>query len=688
VTEQDSNQVVAECVSTEPADAAGVLDLAWRTTIRRRLGVAAIAFTLWSVGIEARLVYLQVMQHDELVARAERQQLRTIETPPKRGAILDRRGRVLAYSVEADSIYAVPTEVANADRAATELCRVLEDCSARDRDAMAERLRRDRQFVYIRRFVSPDEAKRVANLGLAGIGFLKEDRRYYPKRELAAHVVGYAGIDNVGLAGVESAFDDQIRGEPGTLLIQTDARRHAFSRLERPPTTGATVELTVDEYLQYIAERELRAAVAEHRALGGTVIIMDPHTGALLAMANEPGFNPNMFGRSSADVRRNRGVQDIYEPGSTFKIVTASAALEENVMSVDEPIDVSAGLIRFGSRTIEDVHTYGVLSFTDVIVKSSNVGAIKVGMKLGPDRLGRYVRRFGFGQTLSRQFPGESAGIVWDPSRWSPSALASVSMGYQIGVTPLQMAAAVSSIANGGELLEPRIVGAVIRHGRRVETPRRVIRRTVTPETAERLTSIMEAVVDRGTAKAAALEGFTVAGKTGTAAKLVGGRYSQSQYNASFVGFVPSRDPIFTILVVIDSPRAGGYYGGAVAAPVFARVADAALRQADAVPSAPVTPPVVVVHHQGAQPLAPLRVRTAAAASLDVSVDARDVMPELRGLSAREALRILARFGIGARVTGDGLVVEQVPAAGAAIGRGEICNLRLSRQLVAAGPAQ
>jgi cell division protein FtsI (penicillin-binding protein 3) len=648
---------------------------------RRRLGIAAIVFGVWSVGIEARLIYLQVIRHDELVARAERQQSRTITIPPKRGEILDRRGRVLAYSVETDSIYAVPTDIEQPERAATELCRVLENCSERDRQALVDRFGTDRQFVYVRRFVSPEEAARVAALNLEGIGFVKEDRRYYPKRELAAHVLGYAGTDNIGLAGVESTFDDAIRGEPGTLLVQTDARRHAFGRLERPATAGSTVELTIDEYLQYIAEKELRIAVEHNRAAGGSVIIMDPHTGEVLAMANEPGFNPNIFAKFSGDARRNRGVQDIYEPGSTFKVVTASAALEEKVMGLDEPIDVSAGMIRFGARQVNDVHTYGTLSFTDVIVKSSNVGAIKVGLKLGPDRLGRYVRRFGFGQSMSRQFPGESPGIVWNPARWTPSALASVSMGYQIGVTALQMATAVSSIANGGELLEPRIVRAVIKNGTRTETPRRAIRRTVTPETARQLTGIMEAVVSRGTAQAAGIDGFSVAGKTGTSAKLVGGRYSTTDYNASFVGFVPSRAPVFTILVVIDSPHAGTYYGGSVAAPVFARVAEAALRQTSAVPSLPEPAPLVIVR-QNREPEAPapLPARLPLGETAPLLPAPDDVMPELRGLSAREALRTLGKAGVVARLSGDGLVVEQDPEAGTAIGPGQTSNLRLSRQ--------
>ncbi len=287
-------------------------------------------------------------------------------------------------------------------------------------------------------------------------------------------------------------------------------------------------------------------------------------SGEILALANWPTFNPNAFSRSDKEPRRNRAVQDLYEPGSTFKVVTASAALEEGVMHLDEKIDCAPGHISFGSRVISDVHRYGVLSFTDVIVKSSNVGAIKVGLKLGPERLSRYVSRFGFGQTTSPDFRGENPGIVWSPTSLDSSALASVSMGYQVGVTPLQMAAAVSSVANGGTLYEPHIVRALVKDGRRTEVAPKAVRRTITERTAAELTAVMEAVVERGTATAAKIEGYTIAGKTGTAAKIVDGRYSQSDYNASFVGFLPSRKPELTIIVVIDSPRAKGYYGGVV----------------------------------------------------------------------------------------------------------------------------
>ena len=657
--------------------------MAWRTTLKRRLAVAAALFVVWTAAIEARLVYLQIFQYDELSDRADRQQSRTIDTAAKRGEILDRTGRVLAHSVDADSIYAIPAEIADPVTAAAALCGALRDCTAADRQTLVDRLKRGGPFAYVRRMATPDQARRVSELDMEGVGFMKEGRRFYPNKELAAHVLGFVGVDNSGLSGIEATYDNLIKGRPGTVLVQTDARRHVFSREGVAPTTGASLELTIDQYLQFVAERELRLGVEENRAASGTAVVMDPRTGEILALANWPTFNPNMYRDARPDSRRNRAVQDLYEPGSTFKVITASAAFEEKIVDADDPIDVSAGLIRFGSRVIDDDHRYGVLSFTDVIVKSSNVGAIKVGLQLGPEKLGMYMKRFGFGRRSSPDFPGESAGIMWDPSKLTDSALASVSMGYQVGVTPLQMATAVSSIANGGELFEPRIIGAVITGASRAQVPRKMVGRTVTPGTAAILTEIMEQVVERGTATRAQIAGFTVAGKTGTSQKIVAGRYSQSEYNASFVGFVPSRNPIFTIVVVIDSPHGKNlYYGGSVAAPIFQRIAEAGLRHRGVAPTLNADPPLLVARRGDlltrpvSGPMAmPAIVTVAARATGSTSA-----LPDLRGMSARDALRTLVQLGVTPSLHGTGIVVEQQPLPGTPLERGTTATLWLQRQ--------
>jgi cell division protein FtsI (penicillin-binding protein 3) len=658
----------------------------WRRTVRRRLFVAGALLALWATGIEARLVYLQVYKHADLGSRAERQASLTRDISAKRGEILDRHGRVLAYSVDSDSVYAVPSEIDDSGKAAVLLCEALADCTSKDQTALAKRLGQSRAFAYVRRLVSPAQARRVADLQLGGVGLLKEDRRFYPNKEMAAQLLGFVGLDNRGLAGIEAAYDGQIRGAQGKLLVQIDARRHAFSRLERPPTAGASVELTIDEYLQHVAERELHDGVLRNQAAGGTAIVMDPKTGEILAMANEPTFNPNAFADADDVQRRNRAVQDIYEPGSTFKVVTASAALQERIVGVNDLIDARGGRIAIGSRVIPDTHDYGMLSFTDVIVKSSNVGAIRVGLRLGPERLGMYARRFGFGRSLSPDFPGEANGILWDPANLDSSALASMSMGYQVGVTALQMVSAVSSVANGGELIQPRVVRALVRSGQRYDVKPTILGRAITPETAATLTGIMEQVVERGTAVPARIDGYTIAGKTGTSNKLENGRYSPTDFNASFVGFLPSRNPAVAIIVVLDSPHALGHFGGPIAGPIFQRIAQAALRHFGIAPTINAPPPVLVARQNE-------EFRQASNRDIATIVPAGHFrgtqdLPDLRGLSAREALRVLTRIGLAARLSGTGVVTSQTPVAGSTIDRGAICELRLERApLAAASPS-
>jgi cell division protein FtsI (penicillin-binding protein 3) len=650
----------------------------WREVLRRRVLVTASLMLLWGIGIEARLIHLQVFRHADLVDRAERQRSRSIATHPKRGEILDREGRVLAYSVDADTVVSVPSEVDDPVGTTRQLCDVLE-CDAAQRDRIQTRLGQDRPFAYIQRRVSVDAARRIRDLELEGIGFLTESRRFYPNKELAAHVLGFVGIDNQGLHGLEASHDEQVRGRPGRVLVQTDARNRAFSRVESPPTAGVSLELTIDKFIQYIAERELRAAVLEHDAAGGSVIVMDPSTGEILALANEPTFNPNSFSLSTPDSRRNRATQDIYEPGSTFKIVTASAALEEGVFAPSEMIDVSPGVIRFGSHRISDMRNYGELSFADVIVKSSNVGASKIGVTLGPERVGRYVARFGFGQLASRDFAGQSRGIVYDWSQLPDSELASVAIGYNISVTPLQMAAAMSAVANGGELIEPRLVRAQISGNQRLEVAPHVIRRVISPDTASTLTRMLEDVVSRGTARNAQVEGYTAAGKTGTAEKIIGGQYAATGHNvASFVGFVPSTRPALTILVVIDDVVK---FGGAVAGPPFQRIAEASLRHLGVPPNVDALPPILVASDEGSGPrvrpvsmLVPTPVSAAPAPAPDGSR-----MPDLRGLSVRSAIWIATQAGLTTATSGRGFVTTQTPQPGDPVSAGQQVTLRLDR---------
>jgi cell division protein FtsI (penicillin-binding protein 3) len=659
----------------------------WRRTMTSRILICAAVFAMWTVGIEARLLYLQVVAHADMQTRANRQQIRTIKPAAKRGEILDRNGRMLAYSVDAETIAADPSQVVDAAQTAWKVCHALDECDAAKLRDLTARLNGKGQFAFLERQTSPDAARRISAMKLPGIAIYKESRRYYPKKELGAHLLGYVGLDNVGLAGIESAYNSRVRGQDGRMILLIDSRQEArAAREERPATAGETIELTVDQYLQHIAERELRIGVDEHNAAGGTAMIMDPHTGEILALANYPTFNPNSFQDASDVARKNRATQDTYEPGSTFKIVTASAAIEEGVLKTTDLIDCAPGYITIsGRKPIRDVHPYGVLSFEDVIVKSSNVGAIKAGLRIGPERLGRYINRFGFGQALAPDFRGQSAGIVWNSAQLDTSGLASVSMGYQIGVTPLQMVSAVSSIANGGTLYEPHLVRAFIRNGRREPVAPKALHRSVAPETAATLTSIMEAVVERGTAKAAQIEGYTVAGKTGTAAKLVNGRYSDSDYNTSFVGFVPSRKPALAIIVVIDSPHGRvTAYGGTVAAPIFQRIAEASLRQLGIGPTINAPSPVLVA--RGGIDLdneAPRPINGTIDRALVLEPAREGLMPDLRGMSARAATISLGRVGLQPKLTGDGFVIEQSPEPGAALVPGEAARLKLARRVPA-----
>jgi cell division protein FtsI (penicillin-binding protein 3) len=651
----------------------------WRTTIRRRSIVAACGFVVWGAAIEARLVYLQVIKREKIEAYAVEQSQSAKPLPAVRGDIVDRSNRLLATSVDTDTLYLDGNDIKQPKAAVAQVCAALADCTkAQQRDILA---RLEEKRTYVRRKLTSQQAERIARLNLPGIYCYKQSGRFYPNSELAAHLLGFVGTDNHGLAGVESAYDSQIRGQDGSIRLLKDGNRQAFSRLERAPTAGSTVELTVDAYLQHVVERELRAGIERHRADAGTAIVAVPRTGEILAMANLPTFNPNEYLKANKNAWRNRAVQDVYEPGSTFKVVTASAAIEEGVWSTDSLIDTNPGMIRIGDRVIDEYrhHNYRTLSFSDVLVKSSNVGAVKIGLRVGAERLGRYVSRFGFGRPVSQDFPGESPGKVWGAEKLTDGGLASMSMGYQVSVTPLQMIAAFSSIANGGEYVEPRIVRALYRDGRRIATRPSVVRRTVSPSTASVLTTIMEAVVERGTAVAAQIEGYSIAGKTGTAEKLINRRYSKEFNYASFAGFLPSRKPELAIIVVIDSPRTNGTAGGVVAAPIFKNIAEAALRHLGVPPSINPEPPLIVSRPQEVTPVAtkPVSVREPPV-QLAVATPP-GTLPDLRGMSIREASRSLVKLGVQPQFSGSGIVVSQQPEPGTPLDAITVCVVVLGR---------
>jgi cell division protein FtsI (penicillin-binding protein 3) len=655
--------------------------------VRLRLMLVAFSICLWAVVVVLRLVQLQVLGREAFARQAARQSERTINLDPRRGPILDRHGKQLAVSVDADSIYAVPQEVRNPARTAAQLARALE-LDAAARKELTAQLQRNRAFVWVRRKVDPVKARAVRDLQLEGIGFLTENRRYYPRRELASQVMGYVGLDNTGMSGIEYAFEDLIRGKAAKVTVHIDARRRPLGSRDTPSTDGHTVVLTLDERIQYLAERELEKAVAETGAQSGLAVVMVPRTGELLAMAHRPTFNPNRFGAFPSSRWRNRAVTDVLEPGSVFKIFTAAAALQENVVDPDEVIDCGLGGIEIAGTRINDHHVFDHLTFRDVLAQSSNVGTIRVAQRVGREGFNRYLREFGFGSPTGVELPGESAGLLRPTTRWSALSLASMSFGQEIGVTALQMAAAVGAVANGGYLMKPLIVRQVEdSDGRVVRVSRPVaVRHVLEPATADTLTDLLKGVVRHGTGRRAAVPGYVVAGKTGTAQKVdPGGRYSMIDHLASFVGFVPASQPALVILVSLDTPRGERNQAGDVAAPLFARIAEQALRHLAVPPDDPERtlrlahyrpPPIAVAASwQGDD----AGVRPASAVGPAAGGGGRSVMPDLRGLSAREAAKEAARRGLIVELHGSGQVSAQSPEPGTELETGRTCVLTLRR---------
>ena len=537
--------------------------------------VAIVVVGLLSVG--ARCAHLQLVRAATLLEQARSQQEKAITLDPHRGPILDRNGKELALSLAVDSIFADPTEVGDdAAAAARRLAPVLAQKPAEVRD----RLEGDRHFVWLKRKVTPEVRRQVEALGIKGIGFVRESRRYYPKRGLAAHVLGACGMDNQGLAGLEFAYDTAIQGTPGRIQFLRDGRGgRVLDRSRVEPVAGTGLVLTIDEVIQHIADRELDAAMSEFSPVGASVVVLRPQTGELLALASRPGFDPNDYSDAREESRKNRAVSDYYEPGSTFKVVTAAAALDAGRVRPNEVIWCENGSIVVGKhRFKEDRLPYGNLTFTEVLAKSSNVGAIKVGARLGGQEFLDYIRAFGFGRKSGIELPGESPGMLREVADWSGLSQASIAMGQEIGATPLQLAAALATVANDGVYVKPFVVGATVGPDGKREPPRpaspALSHRVIEANTARALRRMLQSVTVDGTGKAAAVRGYTVGGKTGTAQKIdASGRYSHGKYVSWFSGFVPADDPALVIVVMVDEPRGPKFHGGDVAAPVFSRIA-------------------------------------------------------------------------------------------------------------------
>lgn len=536
----------------------------------------AIVFGLFLVFL--RLFDLMVFNHKILYQRALKQYLKSENLDVKRGIIYDRKGRELAMNLDLDSFNCNPSE----STVNEEKIKMLSQIINKSPEVIMAKFSKEKKFVWIERKLEPEKAEMIKSLNIKGCSFSSEAKRFYPKEQLASHIIGFVGIDNQPLGGIELEYDKYLKATGGKVIYERDASGRILSPGIEREVVGNSIVLTIDEALQYIAEKELDKAVDYWRASAGSIIIMDPFTGEILALANSPTFDPNYGNLVSDDIKRNRAITDIYEPGSTFKLVVATGALEEKIVKPDTLFDVSSGSITVGGKTIRDVHKYGVLTFKEVIQKSSNVGSIMVGMKLGKERIYRYAKLLGFGEETGIDLPGEVSGWIRPPEKWSSTSIGAVPIGQEVAVTPLQMLRAYSAIANGGYLVKPHVVSRVISpKGEILFSYQDVMknRRVISEKTSYILKEILKSVTEEGgTGKSASIFGNAVAGKTGTAQMIdpITKRYSKEKYVSSFVGFVPADDPRLAMIVVIYEPK-GEIYGGVVAAPVFKEVAEQAL---------------------------------------------------------------------------------------------------------------
>jgi cell division protein FtsI (penicillin-binding protein 3) len=667
--------------------------------VRLRIGLVALALVAFGLYITGRFFYLQVIRGPELREEATREYQKFCPILPVRGMILDRNGIELAVSTRVASVVAHPSQVRQADSLSRQLAPVL-GYKARD---LQEILTRARPFVFVKRHLTPEreeafraweaaEDKKARAAKITGrtnhdaVYLIPEAKRYYPQLGLAGQALGFCNIDGQGLEGLEIQFDQLLYGKPKQCWNMTDARGHIVVTGEKawdPEVMGNNVVLTLDRTLQYIAEKELTAGVEKFHAAGGLALVMRPQTGEILAMAQTPCIDPNRYGNFDEFARRNRIVTDCLEPGSTFKVFIAAAALDAQVVKPGDKFHCENGTWHLGAKeVIHDVHPYGTLSVQQVIQKSSNIGAAKISHKVGPKRLDHYLHDFGFGQRSGILFPGETPGLVKNLLKTrSLIDRTTVAFGQGVSVTPLQMNMALAAMGNGGVLMEPHLVKEVVSPQGKVvkEYPPTPIRRVLSQQTASQMLAIMETVTQTGgTAKEAAPPGFTVAGKTGTAQKIVGRAYSHSKFNALFIGLIPADNPVLAITVIVDEPK-GAIFGGVVAAPIFREIAAQSLRVLGYYPKEP-------PKDKNEPVLANMLATPAAAATgpeteftppqLEVPQGPLKVMPDLRGYTIRQVLTLLNRSGLHCRFEGSGMAVSQEPAPGAAITPGATCVVK------------
>jgi len=547
---------------------------------RRRLNAVFLFFFVFLVLCIARLFFIQFFNSNYFASIAQKQHSLFVELEPRRGTIFDSNLKPQAVNVSVDSLYASPNFIP--DKNKETIIRQLAPIISCDDAYLRERLYRKKSFIWLARKLLPSQSEAIKRLNIKGLDFFKENKRSYPNSYLASHIIGFCGLDDTGLEGIELGYNGFLKGTQGWAMILRDARQNKLDLGQRMavPQDGYNLILTIDEVIQYMAERELDRAYKAFHAKGASIIVMDPHTGAILAMANRPTFDLNQYNASDKEHRRNRAISDLFEPGSVFKIVTASAAIEEKRVAEEDKFFCENGSYFVGGRILHDHQPHGWLTFREVIEESSNIGTTKVAQILGPQTVYQYVKLFGFGTKTGIDLLGEISGMIKEPRFWSKTSISAVPIGQEVGVTALQLAAAISVIGNGGQLMKPYIVKEIRdNHGETIKSfSPVVVRKVISLDTANRIKKILTGVVEEGTGKLAQIKGFSAAGKTGTAQKLeANGSYSHNKFVASFIGFAPAEDPVITVVVTVDEPHPY-YFGGVVAAPVFKNLAGDVLK--------------------------------------------------------------------------------------------------------------
>ncbi|RQW89696.1 MAG: PASTA domain-containing protein [Geobacter sp.] len=633
---------------------------------RIRIRIIGVLFAVFFVITSFRAFYLQILKKADWTRIAERQHQKIVPLTPARGTIYDSSGAALAVSIEMDSCFAEPVFIEEPGDAAVKLAPVL----GMPRQELQRKLSGKRGFVWLRRQITPDMTRKIRDLKIGGIGFVKELRRFYPNSEVASHVIGFTGLDPQGLEGVELKYNSQILGNNGYLVTERDALGRDIALMDKvvqKSSKGYNLTLTVDKNIQYVTEKELAKAVTESRAAGGMALVMDPQTGKVLAMASYPTFNPNAFRNYSKDSLRNRVIADTFEPGSTMKVFLIAAAMEAKLVGPNDSFNCENGSYAIGGRIIHDTHKYGNLRVSEILKYSSNIGSAKIGSRLGAERLLASLKNYGFGEKTGVDLPGEVSGYLRDRSRWYPIDLANISFGQGLSISSLQLATAVSAIANGGLLMKPYLVekitddaGTVIR-----QFSPEIRHRVSSSRTAQTMTKMMASVTSEGgTGLNAVVDGYLVAGKTGTAQKVdpMTRCYSATKRTASFVGFVPADNPRLTILVVVDEPKTSSY-GGVVAAPAFREIAHQSLCYLKVPPTLPLKAKAMTPERKESSTTQLVQAPIFAEGVIDEVVGG-GMMPNFRGMSIRQVMRYMEKNSLNVKIMGSGRAVEQNPQPG------------------------